>query len=1203
MKKSLYLTGLVLAFSVHAELPITVQLTPTPEPTVLSSSGGTVRYDRSVGNLSNQPLSLRYRGLLLRPDGSEMPMTSDSGLNLAAFGTNQRTGLGFSIPSYFPAGNYQYQLFYREPGKVDFNHYGFAFSKSGNNPAPNPRLALQLIGSPTDIPQSGGSFSIAARLSNISNFKETVRSWSVLTLPNGDKRIINEIFQQSLSANTSVNLASVVVTVSADDPVGEYRLVYYALSNGRNTPAITQQLNWRKGGTPISQLQWPDPELMRCLNQSAQQHGWVYVEEVQALHCRDYGIRNIDGLLELPALQVLDLADNALITAATTQLPITLMKLNLAGNRLLDFAAVSPMPELRDIDLSNNRITRLFGLESLKDLEALNLAGNDLDHPDDLQMVVSAMPQLKRLNLAGIYLGHGDVVHWLSNLWQLQELDLNRTGLTDFRLPHLPELHTIRVASNPRIDLAAIASLPNLRALDVSDTNQLDLGPLLSLTQLEELRLSGNTGLEAYHVHSLLQNNRHLKRLALADIVLSFDVVETLVQTGSNVSLEELDLANTDQAPYHLPFPQLRVLNLSDNPLTVVPALPHPEKLEALHLANTPIREAFSLLPAENLKVLNLSGCSAMPMEHLVPMVAGSATLRELYLANLPMQLRLADYPQMGQSLAELHTLDISQSSADLNGLVLPKLRRLTLAHANVSDPFPLIATAHQLRELDISGVHVPFGNPPVRDLDVLLMNDTRTYGSFDVHTLLYQNRELRKLGLRNISLRHLDVRAQLNALAPHLQSLDLSYTGLDEYQVQDIIRLPKLRELNLAGTRMQYFAPSLPRLQAITLRDMGLHHLHLPMGGWNPQFQLQHLDLSGNPELMDYQIQSLLSEHQGLKSLVLDGVDLSNVPLDSLLLARDRLYRLSLNHTGIHWHGPNMPALRELSLAGNTIANPSFPPFLEALNLSEPSAPLSYWLPIPPRVRELRLAASGISPYIIVTHVQQQPLLRELDIRAVDMHVMTMGDLLYTPFPGLLLLQSLDVSATGMTGMGDLSRLTGLRKVGLAELQLSRLPTLPMFVRELNVADNALNYLPSVELSELVALNISNNPALETMPLYDVFMQARNLQRVSVHQMPQLDFAYLFQPFGSHYLGQLRSLDVGDNALANLSAFSFFQLNELIADSNTLMELDEVKWGMPDLKLLDIRNNSSLPCAAVDELSWVRPELSIRRPEHCPAF
>ena len=207
--------GLWLAFAAHAETPYTVQLTPKPNPTVLASSGGVVRYDRLVQNQTDRSLSLLYRGLLIRPDGSEMPMTAEFSLSLSAFAASNISGLGFSVPSYFPAGNYRYRLYYSEVGQSGYSQHEFPFSKNGSNPAPTPRLSLTLTSSASVLPKEGGTVTVNARLTNTSAYSESLRSWSVLTLPNGDKRVLNEVVSRTLAARATANLANAVANMRA----------------------------------------------------------------------------------------------------------------------------------------------------------------------------------------------------------------------------------------------------------------------------------------------------------------------------------------------------------------------------------------------------------------------------------------------------------------------------------------------------------------------------------------------------------------------------------------------------------------------------------------------------------------------------------------------------------------------------------------------------------------------------------------------------------------------------------------------------------------------------------------------------------------------------------------------------------------------------------------------------------------------------
>lgn len=1188
--------------TVHADIAMSVELQPTPDPQIIASSGGIVKYNRLVQNLGGTPLTLNYRGLLLRPDGSEMPMTSDLSLNLPSYGSDNRTGLGFSIPQYFPAGQYRYQLFYRESNKPGYNRYGFEFSKSGTNPAPTPRLDLQITGDTVELSESGGTVTVTAQLFNTSPYKESVRTWSVLTLPNGDKRVPNEIKQQSLNANANVTLANAVINVAATDPIGQYQLAYYALSNGRNTPALTKTVTWTKNGQPISQLQWPDYALLQCLNETATAMNWRYVEEVVSLDCTDRGIRQIDGIQDLSALQTLILAGNDLTFVGTPQLPTTLQSLNLANNRLRDFSVVSSLPTLIELDLSGNRLTQVFGIEQFNQLESLNLAGNDLDNAEQLRPIVEGMPTLKKLNLADIYLGDSDVLSWLNAAWQLEELDLSRTQLPEPYFPFLPELHTLRLAGNVNVDLTRLTSLPQLRAIDLSDTAIRDISPLQSLTQLEELRLSNNPAIDGNQVQTLIHNNPGLTRLALADIVLPFDVVAALMASGSHAILEELDLDNTDQNPSVLPFPNLRALNLSNNPIQLVPPLPHPEKLTSLRLANTLITHLHLGWPLDSLAVLDLSNNALLDSYQVLQTISPLSALRELYLADFSSSVQLSSDPKLAQVLAQLSVLDLQRASVNLSGLSMMKLKKLDLADASVNEPDPIIHGAHSLRDLNLSNVSLRINHLPVANLDRLIIGGQHWLQAHDLDYLIYSNPDLRALSLRDIKLSN-DTVNRLHALAPRLQWLDLSNTGLDENALYPLTNFQKLRYLDVSGIKAPYSLPWLPRLHTAVFSNMGLTHQSIVVGGRTPNRQLRYLDLSGNPELGTGEIQSMIFEHHVLSTLILDDLNLSTINLEGIP-ARETIQHLSLKRSAYRWTYGDWPSLRNLDLTETAVDSPWFPAHLERLNLNRTQADFGGWLPLPPRLRALHLAEQDVEPGLIFDVVNRYQLLRVLDISSVNMQGMSFDSLRDSTPTRLRQLHTLNIGNTGLVFVNDLSDMVGLRKVGLQNLNLAQTPILPPTLNDIDLANNQLSFLPIYELSFLRHLNVSNNPALATEYLQPVLWEARSLQTLSIAQMPQLDFTMLFNNGSSGYLLQLQTLNVADNQLTSVEPFANLPaLRSLDASKNLLTNLEPVRFSMHSLQTLDIRENASLPCHVVDEISWTRPELTILRPEQCPAM
>ncbi|HEX4911212.1 MAG TPA: leucine-rich repeat domain-containing protein [Permianibacter sp.] len=1191
-----------LAFAAHAETPYTVQLTPKPNPTVIASSGGVVRYDRLVQNQTNASLSLNYRGLLIRPDGSEMPMTTDLSLSLAAFANSNITGLGFSLPSYFPAGNYHYRLYYREAGKSGYSQHAFPFSKSGSNPAPTPRLSLSLTGATTTLPKEGGTVTVNAVLKNTSAYNESLRSWSVLTLPNGDKRVLNEVVSRSLAAGTSVSLANAVANISAADPTGDYQLTYYAISNSRNTPAIVQRISWHKDGMLISDIELPDPALMQCLHEQASRNGWVTVDHVTALDCVNKGIRSAAGLQQLTALQQLNLAENEIDSVGTPQLPPSLQVLSLAANRLHDIGIISPLPELRELDLANNRLTRLTGFEQLSQLEALNLANNDLDNGYELEQVLSQTVLLKRLNLAGVWLADTPITSWLSSLAQLQELDLSNTGVADPYFPLLPELRVLRLAGNSNIDLVRIAALPQLKALDLSDTGLLTIEPLLPLTQLEELRLSGNTALPVHQVEQLLRQLPNLKRLALADLLMPFDVVSVLMQSNSHHAIEVLDLANTAQQPAELPFANLRELNLSDNPVQFLPPLPRPEQLQVLKLANMPLRSLPQAPEFRALNVLDLSGSVAIPDWERDAAITSSGSLQELYLANLVIPVRLQDLAWVRpDQFAELRVLDVRHASVDLMGFVAPSLRRLLLAGPAIIEPLSPIFAAHALRELALADLSMRHQYLMVHDLEHLSLENLRQFDPYQLESLLQQNPALRQLHIRGLMLPNA---APLQSLI-QLQSLTLADVGLAPWQASSLQNLSKLREIDLSDNRLDVFttAPYL-RLQRLRLQYAALNDLFLEFnhGAFSPQWQLRELDLSGNPQLAERGILWQLSGLSALEVLALDELDLRSKSLSTLLPNSQRLKSLSLRNTGIRWDGAMLASLRHLALTGADLSQLWLPPVLESLDLSYPTVSVpNLWLPY--GLRELRLAGTNMEPHVYLDHVRFSPMLRVLDIRDNNLSGLSVHDLLMQGQPdGNPLLHTLDISNTGLAVQGELWILPGLRHLGMAGLQLATLPVTRQPLLSLDVADNQLNDLPPDRVQHLLALDISNNPGLTTEFLRMLFNEQLPLRDLALAKMPQLDLQQLFSSSLST-LQNLNKLDVSENNLNQLWWLDGLALHELDVSSNQLADLNDLMYGFEALRRVDLRANDNLSCDAINALRSTRPLLQVTAPATCPLY
>ncbi|MDO8272192.1 MAG: hypothetical protein Q7U82_09780 [Gammaproteobacteria bacterium] len=97
-----------------------------------------------------------------------------------------------------------------------------------------------------------------------------------------------------------------------------------------------------------------DPGLQGCVNFALQQPNTT-LETLKVLACPGWEIEVLDGMVELTALQFLDLSDNLISSLAPLQ----------------------PLRNLSSISILNNRVTDIAPLLSMATLTSATLTGND----------------------------------------------------------------------------------------------------------------------------------------------------------------------------------------------------------------------------------------------------------------------------------------------------------------------------------------------------------------------------------------------------------------------------------------------------------------------------------------------------------------------------------------------------------------------------------------------------------------------------------------------------------------------------------------------------------------------------------------------------------------------------------------------------------------------------------------------------------
>lgn len=306
-------------------------------------------------------------------------------------------------------------------------------------------------------------------------------------------------------------------------------------------------------------------------------------------------------------------------------------------------ALVADRPRTRKLDVANGGLSSLPPALSRLALHELNLFTNEFTQ---LPEGIRDLERLRRLSVQSNPLE--GLPPWLAELAKLEELQIERCGLSEFRLSH-PSLQRLNLSWNPlaRLELETPAllelqvanhelagldleGLPRLRKL--SATNHVFEVPpdLRCCPELERATLHG-AGLTQCPIEGLSR---------LRSLDLKRNPIQEWPQQGSE-SLRSLFLAQTGPGVPDFAFacPNLEVLNVASSQLEeldarfeglgvrfldlrqnrleeIPPRIAHMPKLADLHLEHNPIAAWPSFDPPPTLRRLTYYGT---PLEEQAP--------------------------------------------------------------------------------------------------------------------------------------------------------------------------------------------------------------------------------------------------------------------------------------------------------------------------------------------------------------------------------------------------------------------------------------------------------------------------------------------------------------------------------------------------------------------------------------------------------
>jgi internalin A len=368
----------------------------------------------------------------------------------------------------------------------------------------------------------------------------------------------------------------------------------------------------------------------------------------------------------------------------------------------------------------------------------------------------------------------------ISHLKKLEVLSLSKCNIKS--LSFLSELHELRhliLESNEIECLSPISKLFKLKSLDLSGNKLQSLEGLEQLSKLERLEVGYNQFSDLSPISKLLA----LKSLNLYENKLqSLEGLEELSQ------LEKLDVGYneiSDLSPISK-LVGLKSLDLSWYRLQSLEGLEEFKYLENLDARNNQFSDLSPISKLLELKSLDLSGNKLQSLE-------GLEELSQLENLNA-WQNQVSNLSPISK-LLKLKSLNLSMNNLQsLEGLEeLAQLERLEVGYNQFSDLSP-ISKLLELKSLNLGGNNLQSleGLEELAQLETLKVRFNQVSDLSPISKLL----ALKSLNLSDNKLQSLEGLEKLKKL----EKLNLSSIQIGEFSHRFLRKLPKLKELKLAG-------------------------------------------------------------------------------------------------------------------------------------------------------------------------------------------------------------------------------------------------------------------------------------------------------------------------------------------------------------------------------------------------------------------
>ena len=321
-------------------------------------------------------------------------------------------------------------------------------------------------------------------------------------------------------------------------------------------------------------------------------------------------IADISPLAHLTQLNRLHLDRNLIVDISPLVGLTKLESLDLRDNRIIDVSPLENLTQLTRLRLSNNQIKDVSPLENLTNLEQLDTDNNPIFDPDS-PLVEVLDPNLRAAVREALKLPD-DVPLTQENMNRLIGLDVRNQGIANLTgLEFATNLHFLRIADNPTIDLNPIANLTQLESLILWSIPQLNIAPLANLTNLRNLTIAvcdiddiSPLGTLTRLTNLYAGNNQIINVTPLARLtnLVALDLrrnnrITDVTVLANLTQLTELNLSHNkieDVSPL-ANLAQLAFLSLRENRIVDVSPLANLSKLETLDIRHNLIPDYTTL--------------------------------------------------------------------------------------------------------------------------------------------------------------------------------------------------------------------------------------------------------------------------------------------------------------------------------------------------------------------------------------------------------------------------------------------------------------------------------------------------------------------------------------------------------------------------------------------------------------------------------